>query len=104
MHYYYEDKADCTIYYKVQRLKWSLCCVYFSLSEVFELTFIPTLYRAFFDKGERPTFLEWLGRHPRWWSKRLVFPKGTRFYGDSRPDITLGRLYRIEWGTLFDRY
>ena len=100
MRYYYEDKEDCTIYYKVQRLKWSLCCVYFAISEVFELTFVPTLYRTVFDKGPRPSFLEWLGRHPRWWSKKMIYPRGTRFYNEKFNDLTMARLYKVEWGFL----
>lgn len=92
-----EDREDCTLLYEVQTVKWSLCCSFFYLSEVFELTFIPSLYRVFFNKGSKPTFLEWLERHPRWWSTVKVLPKGTRFRKDSFSDLTLPRLYKIEW-------
>lgn len=78
MYAWVENTKDHTILYEVQIVKWSLCVLYFNISELFEYTGFPRLYREFFNKGEKPTFLEWLKRHPRWWSKKRGFPAGTK--------------------------
>ncbi len=97
MYYWIEDRDDCTVYYEIQTVKWSLCCAYFYLSEAFEISGIPTVYRNFFAKGKKPTFKEWLGRHPRWWSKATQYPKGTRIVRHDFPELTLGWLNRTRW-------
>lgn len=78
MYGWVENTKDHTILYEVQIVKWSLCVLYFNISELFEYTGFPRLYREFFHKGEKPTFLEWLKRHPRWWSKKTLYPSGTK--------------------------
>lgn len=97
MYYFYEDQENCTVYYKIQRLKWSLCCSYFFLTEIVEWTLVPRLYRKLMKKGRKPTFIEWLGKHPRWWSTKQVFPKGTRFCEEKFLDLTIPRLLNVEW-------
>ena len=97
MYYFYEDQENCTVYYKIQRLKWSLCCSYFFLTEIVEWTLVPRLYRKLMKKGRKPTFIEWLGKHPRWWSTKQVFPKGTRFSEEKFLDLTIPRLLSVEW-------
>lgn len=103
MYYYYEDKEDCTVCYQVQTIKWSLCCAYFYLSEAFEFTFIPTLYRSFHHKARKPTFMEWLGKHPRWWSRTFTVSRGTRFHFDTFPELTVARLKKVEWNFMKTR-
>lgn len=103
MYYFYEDQENCTVYYKIQRLKWSLCCSYFFLTEIVEWTLVPRLYRKLMKKGRKPTFIEWLGKHPRWWSTKQVFPKGTRFNLDSTSDFSDVCQAKITWGFLFNQ-
>lgn len=78
MYSYVEETDEGTVLYQVRTFRWFLCLTYFYASEGFEITGIPYLYRKCRGVSRRPTFLEWLAAHRSLWSKKTVYPKGTR--------------------------
>ena len=82
MYSYVEETDEGTVLYQVRTFRWFLCLTYFYASEGFEITGIPYLYRKCRGISRRPTFLEWLAAHRSLWSKKAVYPKGTRFSYD----------------------
>ena len=77
--YFVEHTEESTIVYRVRPFCWCFMLAFFYLSEVFELTFIPWVYRKLFHKGDKPTLIQWLGRYPRLWSTKKLYPVGTEF-------------------------
>ena len=75
---YVEETEEGTVLYQVRTYRWCMCWAFFNASEVFELTGIPYLYRKALGVHKKPTFLEWLAAHRGFWSRKYVYPKGTR--------------------------
>ena len=101
MYYLIEETKESTNFYYVQTEKWCLTLVFFYLSEVFEITGIPSLYRHWLRKGNKPTLIEWLGRHPRWWSRKIVYPAGTKIRVPEPRKVTYAFLRAVDydsWG------
>ena len=101
MYYLIEETKESTNFYYVQTEKWCLSLVYFYASEIFEITGIPSLYRIWFKKGNKPTLIEWLGRHPRWWSRKIVYPAGTKIRVPEPRKMTYAYMRTVDydpWG------
>ena len=75
---YVEETKEGTVLYQVRTYRWCMCWAFFYASEVFELTGIPYLYRKVLGVHKKPTFLEWLAAHRGFWSRKYIYPKGTR--------------------------
>ena len=79
MYTFVDETADGTVLYEVRLLGWCLCWAFYYGSEIFEITGVPVVYRRFRGVSSKPTFIEWLKMHRRLWSKKTVYPKGTKF-------------------------
>ena len=75
---YVEETEEGTVLYQVRTYRWCMCWAFFNASEVFELTGIPYLYRKALGVHKKPTFFEGLAAHRGFWSRKYVYPKGTR--------------------------
>lgn len=78
MYTYIEETETNTVLYRVGPYQWSFTLVLFYLTELFELTFIPKVYRKIFHKGDKPTLMQWLARYPRLWSTKTIYSAGTK--------------------------
>ena len=96
MYYLVEETKDATNFYAVEVRKWCLCLMIFYLTELFEITMIPYCYRKWFSKKRKPTLLEWLGRHPRWWSRKVQYPAGTKIHVTQRGCSSYGFLNMVD--------
>ena len=77
--YFVEHTEENTILYHVDPWRWSFALAFFYLTELFELTLIPMLYRKICHKGDKLTLMQWLSRYPRLWSTKKLYPVGTEF-------------------------
>lgn len=91
---YVDETDEGVCVYQVRTNYWCLCWAFYNVSEVFELTGIPFIYRKFIGEARKPTFLEWLARHKKLWTKKYVYPKGTEItiIPSRSPRMTVGFL------------
>lgn len=91
---YVEETEEGTVLYQVRTYRWCMCWAFFNASEAFELTGIPFVYHKFRGVARKPTFLEWLSKHRNFWTKKTIYPKGTKITFSKR------RLPRSHYGSI----
>lgn len=73
-----ERSETATVVYSIRIFPWSFACVFYYITELFELTAIPYFYRKYVSHKTKPSLMEWLVSIQWFWCRRDVYKAGTR--------------------------
>lgn len=73
-----DENETETVVYRIRIYAWSFACVFYYITELFELTGIPFFYRKFFSHKAKPSLMEWLVNIQWFWCKQDIYEAGTR--------------------------
>ena len=85
-----DENETETVVYRLRFICWVVGLMSFYISNIFELTAIPFLYRKLM-KRDKANLLEWFTRFQWFWCTTELYPAGTKIHiGKSR--LTIGYL------------
>ena len=73
-----DENETETVVYRIRIYAWSFACVFYYITELFELTGIPFFYRKFFSHKSKPSLMEWLVSIQWFWCRQDFYKAGTR--------------------------